>query len=121
MKNTLYRDLRFTPIPLILLAFLIAAAGCKETTDATVNAQTNISDAQQTVFSSFTGFKEVILNANKVSYGAIHIDNELLNAWGMSASDEGEIWVSAADGGVSFVYNAVGDNLKNPINIPSHQ
>src|SRR5258706_4527568 len=39
----------------------------------------------------------------------------------MSASDEGEIWVSAADGGVSFVYNAVGDNLKTPINIPSHQ
>lgn len=121
MKNNLCRDLRLPGFLFCLLAFLILSAGCKKMADAGVSAQNNLSDAQQSEANAFNGFKTVILNANKPSYHPLHIQHRLLNAWGMSASDEGEIWVSAADGGVSFVYNQAGDNLMPPVSIPSHE
>src|SRR5207342_2952709 len=43
---------------------------------------------------------------------------ELVNAWGMAFNDEGEIWVSAADKGVSTIYDADGMTLMPPVNIP---
>jgi uncharacterized protein (TIGR03118 family) len=86
-----------------------------------INAQSNISDAQQNLSPSLSGFKEIVLTANKSFYKPLRIDKKLLNAWGMSASDEGEIWVSAADGGVSFVYSKSGGHLMPPVSIPSHE
>ena len=49
-----------------------------------------------------------------------HINPNLHNAWGMAVSSGGGIWVSAADGGVSYVYNDKGKQLIPPVTIPSH-
>ncbi|MEP6514223.1 MAG: hypothetical protein ABJA79_10155, partial [Parafilimonas sp.] len=121
MKKSTQGSLHLTGSFLILFFLLIVNAGCKKSSNAVAtNSQT--SDALRTGSSTshLDGFKTVILNANKSSYGAFRINPKLLNAWGMSASDEGEIWVSAADGGVSFVYDKTGAQTKSPVHIPSH-
>ncbi|HYK47606.1 MAG TPA: TIGR03118 family protein [Parafilimonas sp.] len=117
MKNILYRNLRICLLPVMLSSLIVS---CKKMSDVAAN-QSNVSDMQIGSDLKLTGFKTAVLNANKASYGPVHIDKNLHNAWGMSASDEGEIWVSAADAGLSFVYNVVGDNLMPPVNIPSHK
>ncbi|MEO8712904.1 MAG: TIGR03118 family protein [Parafilimonas sp.] len=103
---------------LIILSFFILTAGCKKMQDASV-AGTTVSDAQATS-SALGGFKQLVLTANKAGYHALRINSNLHNAWGMSASDEGGIWVSSADGGVSYVYNNRGVQQIAPVNIPSH-
>jgi len=65
-------------------------------------------------------FSQVNLNANKPGYHALHVDENLHNAWGLSASPGGTFWISAADGGVSYVYNAIGNQPIPPVAIPSH-
>src|SRR5215471_15687263 len=120
MKNIFCRELRLAGFLGLSAAFFILSTGCKKTTDVAVNSQNDLSNAMGDK-PTLNGFKKAVLNADVTGYGAVHIDANLHNAWGMSASDEGEIWVSAADGGVSFVYNVVGDDLMPAVTIPSHQ
>lgn len=122
MKNVMNRNLRLTDFFFILISFLFVTAGCKKTSDvAAIKAQNN-SNAQTSSGYSLGGFTRINLSANKTSYHALHVNPKLLNAWGMSANDEGEIWVSAADGGVSFVYDRIGGQLTpHPVDIPSHK
>lgn len=45
-------------------------------------------------------------------------DKNLINAWGISESATGPFWVSAADGGVSTLYNTAGKPQTLVVNIP---
>lgn len=63
-------------------------------------------------------FQQVNLDADVEEYNPLYIDHNLVNAWGLAMSDEGEIWVSSADKGVATVYDADGATLEDPINIP---
>ncbi|MCY7409197.1 MAG: TIGR03118 family protein [Chitinophagales bacterium] len=63
-------------------------------------------------------FKQVNLDADVDEYAPLYIDLNLVNAWGLAMSDEGEIWVSSADKGVATVYDADGATIEDPINIP---
>jgi uncharacterized protein (TIGR03118 family) len=65
-------------------------------------------------------FSQVNLNANRPGYHALHINENLKNAWGLSASPGGTFWISAADGGVSYIYNGLGVQPIPPVAIPSH-
>ena len=114
MKKIMYQHLPLSS-SFILLFFLFLSAGCKKSDSfSSLNAQNQSSLSAQAI-------QRVDLVANKSIYGALHIDHNLLNAWGMSADDEGNIWVSAADGGISYVYNKKGGHEMPPISIPSHE
>ncbi|HWJ26108.1 MAG TPA: hypothetical protein VNS32_06170, partial [Flavisolibacter sp.] len=65
-------------------------------------------------------FEQVNLLSNSTSYGAAHIDQNLLNAWGLAFSPGGIAWVNAHDGHLSFVLDKDGNSLRAPVNIPSH-
>lgn len=108
----------YVPGSLIIISLFMLTAGCKKMQDASVAGNT-VSDAQA-ASSTFGGFKQLVLTANTGGYHALRINSNQHNAWGMSASDEGSIWVSAADGGVSYVYNNRGLELIPPVSIPSH-
>src|SRR4051812_24983488 len=117
MKTT-YRDLRIQGLLVIAVWLLLVNTGCQKATDATVASDQNASNAQTKY--SFGNFAQVNLNANTQGYHAPHINPKLHNAWGMSASPGGTFWISAADGGVTFIYNNKGVQQLPAVAIPSH-
>jgi uncharacterized protein (TIGR03118 family) len=119
MKNSIMKSFRVTDFLFVLGCFLLLGTGCQKTADA-VNAKTNASDVQAAYGYSLGGFIRITLNANKMGYRAPHINPRLHNAWGMSESPGGTFWVSAADGGLSFVYDRTGKQVLSPVSIPSH-
>jgi uncharacterized protein (TIGR03118 family) len=120
MKNFLQRNLRPTDFFFIIGCFLLMATGCQKTTDATAVNAANTSDGQTKNGYTLGNFFTVNLNANKGGYNAPRINPKLHNAWGMSESPTGIFWVSAADGGVSFVYDRTGKEILDAVIIPSH-
>lgn len=64
-------------------------------------------------------FNQVNLVANNASYYASRIDTVLQNAWGISFSPTGNIWLSANVTGYSVVYDKMGTQLLSPVSIPS--
>jgi uncharacterized protein (TIGR03118 family) len=92
---------------------------CTKMQDAVSASDQAVSDA--TAKSLHLGnFLRVNLTANNYNYFATNINGRLHNAWGMSASPGGTFWISAADGGVSFVYNNRGEQKIPAVTIPSH-
>jgi uncharacterized protein (TIGR03118 family) len=64
-------------------------------------------------------FKEVVLVANTREYQPKTVDQTLINAFGIAWSPNGTAWVNSVGGHVSELYNAEGDIVRNPVNIPS--
>jgi uncharacterized protein (TIGR03118 family) len=118
MKAT-YRDRYIPTLVIIIGSLLLFNTGCTKMSDVTAS-DPNISDAKTSDGYSLGSFFRVNLNANTSGYHAPHINSNLHNAWGMAVSDGGGIWVSAADGGVSYVYNKRGQQLIPPVWFPSH-
>lgn len=50
---------------------------------------------------------------------ALFTDPNLINAWGLAFSPSGNLWVSAADTGVSPIYRADGRPVRSAVTIPS--
>ncbi len=108
---------------LIVLSAFIAITGCQKTNDVKALNNQNVSNAGADATSFRLGeFAQVNVTANRNQYHALHTsDNKRLrNAWGMSASPGGTFWISAADGGLSYVYNSLGVQPLSPVRIPSH-
>ncbi len=121
MKNSIIRNLRLKALFIFFGCFLLFITGCQKTNDLTAtNAQTNVSDAQAKYGYALSSFFQENLNANTTGYNAPHINGKLHNAWGMAVSPGGTFWVSAADGGVSFVYDKNGSQPIGYVAIPSH-
>jgi uncharacterized protein (TIGR03118 family) len=59
------------------------------------------------------------LVADTAGLGAVRIDANLGNAWGIAAAPGGPLWISANHTGVSVVYNNTGQTLIPPVTIPS--
>src|SRR5439155_17933955 len=57
-------------------------------------------------------FEQVNLLANTSGYNASHIDDSLINAWGIAFSPGGIAWVNAHDGHVSFILDKEGTVLR---------
>lgn len=116
MKKLLTSEHQFTNYLFILLLFAALYSGCKK--DDALRASS--SAPQEDASLSLQGFTQVNLVANKSSYGTPRVDHNLQNAWGLSANDEGQIWVSANATGLSFVYDLTGGHLLPSVVIPSH-
>jgi uncharacterized protein (TIGR03118 family) len=64
-------------------------------------------------------FQQVNLVANNSSYGAVTVDPNLRNGWGIAFASSGPAWVSANGAGLSTIYNAAGGILRAPVTIPT--
>ena len=87
----------------VMAASLLAAGAAPALADSTRYAQTNlVSDG---------------------TIAAAHVDPHLVNAWGIVFNPTGFVWVNAADGGVSVLYDGAGNPapVGNPlvVQIPS--
>jgi uncharacterized protein (TIGR03118 family) len=118
--KTIYRDRHVPGLLFIVASVLMVNTSCTKTPDAVPLSGQNISDAQVGSPYSLSTFEKVNLNANNQEYHAIHVNSDLHNAWGMSESPGGTFWISAADGGVSYVYDDKGSQKLPRVTIPSH-
>ena len=116
MKKYSNDPLRATNYFIVILLFMAINISCKKYDALPVNAAASQSNDNI----SLDGFSQVNLVADKAVFGAPRLDHKLQNAWGMSADDEGEIWVSANETGLSFVYGPAGQHLLPAVSIPSH-
>jgi uncharacterized protein (TIGR03118 family) len=98
------------------LVLCAIAASCTKSDMSSISSSSSSNDESK----SFEGYDQVNLVANNSSFGARKVDPRLQNAWGLSASDGGIIWLSANETGLSFVYDSTGAHFLPPVAIPSH-
>jgi uncharacterized protein (TIGR03118 family) len=63
------------------------------------------------------GYSVVNLVSDVDEYAPLHIDTNLVNAWGMAFGPTGGIWISAADKDLSTIYNKMGETLRAPVSV----
>lgn len=66
-----------------------------------------------------SSYEQVNLVANNNEYGAARIDPTFINGWGMAITPTGNFWVSAANTGLSTVWDKNGTELRPSVTIPS--
>jgi uncharacterized protein (TIGR03118 family) len=73
-------------------------------------------------FASASAADSVYARRNLVSDGTIpaaHTDPNLINGWGVAFNPYGFVWVASADGGVSTLYDGLGNPQPLVVQIPS--
>ena len=65
-------------------------------------------------------YEVVNLVADTAGYGASIIDKNLVNAWGVAIGPTGAFWISAAEKGVTTIYDRNGATLLPAVSIPYH-
>jgi uncharacterized protein (TIGR03118 family) len=114
MKNLPHKK---TSLAIILAITCFYA--CKKDLSTVSENSMNRSLVAAAVPINFT-FTQVNIVADTAGYGAMVIDSNLKNAWGMAAPLNGPVWISANHQGVSTIYNrTTGLTLKAPVTIPA--
>lgn len=104
----------FPKVVALICAVTLLFTACKKEVS---QSDTSLNNSQgKPVVKDFT---QVNLVANNDEYGAVRIDPYLINAWGISFSPTGNLWISSNGMGVSVVYNKDGDQVLPPVTIPS--
>jgi uncharacterized protein (TIGR03118 family) len=97
---------------LICFAQIFLLQSCKDDNVA-------ISPEQNTSEMPFiTGLSQVNLVSDVSTYNPVRIDPVLVNAWGIAVTPTGRLWISAAETGVSVIYDTAGNQVLAPVNIP---
>ncbi len=94
-----------------LLAVGLIITGCKKSSQGYGTPQLPVTGLQN--------FNQVNLVANTSAYNAVRVDTILQDAWGISFSPAGNIWLSANVTGYAPVYDKEGNQLLSPVAIPS--
>ena len=63
-------------------------------------------------------FVQLNLVGNNNSNKPLYIDNNLVNAWGITFPESGPAWISSEGKGVSTIYNLDGISVANAVGIP---
>lgn len=103
MQNNIQQNCKshLVSVLLVLLAFMLTMPACKKPPHHQQN------------------YEQVNLVGNNDEYGAMRIDPAFKNGWGISFSSGGIAWVSAANTGLSEVWNSTGAEVRPAVTIPS--
>jgi uncharacterized protein (TIGR03118 family) len=109
------RNLLWTSV--LFIALLSAAiTGCKKYDEPSSNENV---DAARMHDLNLHGYSAVNLVADVAEeYNPLHIDTNLVNAWGLAFGPTGNAWVSSTDKGVTTIYNQSGVTVLPPVAIP---
>ncbi len=102
----------YTPIASLLVFLAIFAAGCQK------DLNTMATEDEMDLRLHHSDIMQANLVGDNDEYSPTFIDANLVNAWGLAFDDEGEIWVSAAETGMSSIYDASGMTLIPSVTIP---
>lgn len=107
-------------IPLVVLLFL--NLGCQkkfeQTADPNISAA-SLSSEKDKVPQSLKDFTQTNLVGDNDEYSPGRTDSNLVNAWGITFSSGGIVWISAEVAGKSVVYNNAGVQVLPAVSIPS--
>ncbi len=99
----------------IILFFSLFTIGCQKGEMGPGGISSDNSDKK---FKPNNDYSAVNLVSDVDEYGPVFIDTNLVNAWGIAFGPTGGIWVSAAEKGLSTIYDKNGNTLRPPVNIP---
>jgi len=109
----------FSAVTIMSAVILVNFSSCRKS-DAETNASlASVSAANKQNPQSVKDFTQVNLVGNNAEYNPARIDPLLVNAWGISFSTGGTIWISAEGTGKSAVYNKDGNQVLAAVTIPS--
>jgi uncharacterized protein (TIGR03118 family) len=98
-------------VPLLIFCFY----ACKKEMNA--GKQANIRETH--LASGDVKVSQVNLVADTAGFGAARIDTNLKNAWGIAAAPGSPLWISTNHTGLSVVYDKSGNQVRQPVTIPS--
>lgn len=117
MKNQIKKSTLTGAVTLLVL--FSVNTGCNKNDVITPTASSTSDQTFLDLRSADTSnFTEINLVSDVEEYSPAFIDANLVNAWGLAFSDEGEAWVSSADMGLATIYDANGVTLDDPVAIP---
>jgi len=99
---------------LALFVLLLAAAGCSEKNPVAASDNANGSLAKNGL-SNYTQSNLV----SDIPFPGSRIDPNLINAWGIAVTPTGRFWISANHTGLSTIYDPDGNQVINPVTIPT--
>jgi uncharacterized protein (TIGR03118 family) len=103
-----------------LLAMILLNFSCKKNFEKSADQSVSAASlSSEKIPQSLKDFTQVNLIGDEDEYNPARIDPLLVNAWGMSFSPGGVVWVSAEATGKSFVVNKDGGQILPPVSIPS--
>lgn len=104
----------------VLIALTLINSGCNESSSKRDFFGNNLKDLPKVPISKqiASDYKTVVLVADTVGFDAGRIDPNLKNPWGIAINPNGPIWISVNHTGSSVIYDANGNQLRAPINIP---
>jgi uncharacterized protein (TIGR03118 family) len=103
-------NMSVTKLAIAVFTLALVNVGCKKN-----SSNTPISGSPK----GLENFYQVNLVANNATYNAARIDTLLKDAWGISFSPAGNIWLSANATGYAKVYDKEGNQLLSPVSIPT--
>src|ERR1043165_2850755 len=110
IKSMLWKSTLF----IALLA--VGITGCKKYEDQP--SSDNSTDQLRMHNLNLHGYSAVNLVSDVAEYNPLNIDTNLVNAWGLAFGPSGAAWVSAADKGLTTIYNQSGGTVIPPVAIP---
>lgn len=111
MKNVYALFLSFA-----VLTILLAAAGCM---DKNLVTPSDMQNQDNTLAKSqLAEFTQINL-VSDIPFPGARIDPNLSNAWGIAVTPTGRFWISANHTGLSTVYDSAGNQVINPVTIPT--
>src|ERR1043165_3906340 len=103
----------------ILLALLLGACNKQELlTSPSDNAAEKRSFLTPDPRTGQLNVTQVNLVSDEAEYNALHLDKDLVNAWGLAFSETGEAWVVSNGKGLSKIYDQNGNEVLKPVQIP---
>lgn len=102
----------FSKVTILLFFLVFISTGCEELQD-------EFPDLFPRDEKKLKEFRQVNLVANTAAYDAARVDPNLVNAWGIAFSPTGISWPTAEGTGLSFLYDAEGNEVRGPVTIPS--
>jgi len=98
---------------------LLVLWGCQKNIDqSSVSASQTVHDIDHP--KDLKDFAQVNLVADNNEYSPLHIDANLVNAWGIAFPTSGAAWVTSFGTSQATVYNGDGTTARPPVTIPSH-
>jgi uncharacterized protein (TIGR03118 family) len=99
----------------IFLMTMFMTTGCQ---DNFLKTDMSAKDLKKLNIPIASDYRTVVLVADVTGFNAARIDANLKNPWGVAITSTGRIWIADNHTGTSVIYDAEGNQVRIPVNIP---
>jgi len=102
--------------PVVLFTLVVLAISCQKNKTPLTSEEVVSAPFKQP--QQLKDFQQFNLVANNNEYGAVRVEPNLVNAWGIAFAPSGIAWVNSEATGLSFLYDKTGTPPRAPVAIP---